>query len=107
MPLPIHRWEKPGEPAQKVLLEKELKAQGYRTEFWVDKPGAAYPNRKSDADSLIWILRGEAKVTLGNETDLLKDGDRITLPAETPYTLQALGDKPLLWIFALKKKKPR
>ena len=107
MPLPIHRWDKPGEPAQKVLLEKELKAQGYRTELWVDKPGTVYRNRKNDADGLIWILRGEAEVTLGDESDILKDGDRIALPPETTYTLQALGEKPLLWLFALKKKKNR
>ena len=107
MPLPVQRWEKPGEPAQKVLLEKELKAQGYRTELWVDKPGTVYRNRKDEGESLILVLRGEAKITLGNEADLLKDGDRIILPAETIYTLQALGTKPLLRLFALKKKKSR
>lgn len=105
MPLTIRRWEKPGEPAQKVALEKELKAQGYQPEFWVDKPGTAYPNRKYPAEAILWILRGEAKITVGAETDTLRDGDRITLPAGTVYTLHVLGEKPLLWLIALKKKK--
>ena len=104
MPLPIQRWEKPGEPAQKVLLEKELKAQGYRTEFWVDRPGVTYPHRKQDVASVIWVLRGEAKITIGSETEKLRDGDRIALPAETVYTFQVFGEKPLLWLFAMKKK---
>lgn len=105
MSLSIRRWEKPGEPAQKVLLEKELKAQGYQPEFWVDKPGTTYPNRKYPAEAVLWILRGEAKITVGADTDTLHDGDRITLPPHTSYTLQVLGDKPLLWLIAQKKKK--
>jgi mannose-6-phosphate isomerase-like protein (cupin superfamily) len=105
MSLPIHRWEKPGEPAEKVRLEKELKAQGYRTEFWVDKPGVSYRNRKHDVDTLIWVLRGEGKITIGPETDILRDGDRIVLPAQTLYSLESLGAKALLWLFGMKKKK--
>lgn len=105
MALSIQRWEKPGEPAQKVLLEKELKAQGYRTEFWVDTPGMSYRNRKHDADSTIWVLRGEAKLTIGAEVETLRDGDRTVLSAGTSYALEALGGKALLWLFGLKKKK--
>lgn len=105
MPLSIRRWEKPDEPAQKVALEKELKAQGYQPEFWVDKPGTAYTHRKYPSETVLWILRGEAKITLGADTDTLRDGDRITLPPNTHYSLQVLGDKSLLWLIALKKKK--
>lgn len=105
MPLSIRRWEKPEEPAQKVALEKELKAQGYQPEFWVDKPGTIYSNRKYPAEAVLWILRGEVKITVGADADILRDGDRIALPAGTVYTLQALGEKPLLWLIALKKKK--
>lgn len=105
MPLAIRRWEKPGEPAQKVALEKELKAQGYQPEFWVDKPGTHYRNRKVERDTMIWILRGEAKLTVGADTDTLHDGDRITLTSGAIYTLQVIGEKPLLWLIAQKKKK--
>jgi quercetin dioxygenase-like cupin family protein len=105
MPLAIHRWEKPGEPAQKVTIEKELKAQGYQSEFWVDKPGITYPNRKYPAETVLWILRGEAKITVGADTDTLHDGDRITLSPHTLYTLQVLGDKSLLWLIAQKMKR--
>lgn len=105
MPLAIRRWEKPGEPAQKVAIEKELKAQGYQPEFWVDKPGTHYQNRKHPAETVLWILRGEAKITAGPDTDLLHDGDRLLLPSNTSYTLQVLGDKNLLWLIAQKKKK--
>lgn len=105
MSLAIRRWEKPGEPAQKVALERELKAQGYQPEFWVDQPGTAYPNRKYPVETILWILRGEAEITVGAESDILRDGDRITFPPHTPYTLQVLGDKNLLWLIAQKKKK--
>lgn len=105
MPLAIRRWEKPGEPAQKVALEKELKAQGYQPEFWVDKPGTVYRNRKHPAETVLWILRGEATLAVGAETETLRDGDRITLASNAPYTLHVLGDKPLLWLIAVRKKK--
>lgn len=105
MPLSIRRWEKPGEPAQKVALEKELKAQGYQPEFWVDKPGTHYPNRKYPAETVLWILRGEAKITVGADTDTLRDGDRITLLPHTLYSIHVLGDKSLLWLIAQKKKR--
>jgi hypothetical protein len=105
MPLVIQRWEKPGQPAEKVAIEKELRAQGYHPEFWVDKPGTNYPNRTTESDAVIWVLRGEAKLTLGPDTDILRDGDKVALPPKKPYTLQVLGDKSLLWIIAQKKKK--
>ncbi len=105
MPLTIRRWDKPGEPAQKVASEKELKSQGYQPEFWVDKPGTIYSNRKYPVEAVLWILRGEAEITVGADTDLLRDGDRITIPAGTVYTLSVLGEKPLLWLIAQKKKK--
>ncbi|MBI3802170.1 MAG: cupin domain-containing protein [Nitrospirae bacterium] len=105
MPLAIRRWEKPGEPAQKVALEKELKAQGYQPEFWVDKPGTRYANRKYPAETVLWILRGEVTLNVGMESETLHDGDRIILPSQTSHTLQVLGDKPLLWLIAQKKKR--
>ncbi|MFY9269941.1 MAG: cupin domain-containing protein [Candidatus Manganitrophaceae bacterium] len=104
MALSIDRWEKPGEPAEKVALEKELKTRGYRPEFWVDKPGTTYRNRRHETNTLLWILRGEARITIGADTDTLHDGDRIALPPHTPYTLQVLGDKILLWLIGQKKK---
>jgi len=102
--LTIHRWEKPGQPAEKVAIEKELRAQGYQPEFWVDKPGTNYPNRKMESEAVIWVLRGEARITVGPDTDILHDGDKIALPPRSSYTLQVLGDKSLLWIIAQKKK---
>src|SRR5579871_2912901 len=105
MPLTIRRWDKPGEPAQKVAIEKVLKAQSYQPEFWVDKPGTIYSNRKYPVEAVLWILRGEAKITAGSNTDTLHDGDRITLPPNSSYSLQVLGDKSLLWLIAQKKKK--
>jgi mannose-6-phosphate isomerase-like protein (cupin superfamily) len=103
--LAIHRWEKPGQPAEKVAIEKELRSQGYHPEFWVDKPGTNYPNRKTESDAVIWVLRGEAKITVGSDTETLHDGDKVALPPQKPYSLQVLGDKSLLWIIAQKKKK--
>ena len=103
--LAIHRWDKPGQPAEKVAIEKELRAQGYQPEFWVDKPGTNYPNRQMESEAILWVLRGEARINLGPETETLRDGDKLILPPQTLYTVQDLGDKSLLWIIAQKKKK--
>lgn len=97
------RWDKPDEPPNKVFIEKDLKRWGFRTELWVDRPGVHYKGRRQEAESLIWVLRGEARVRIGEEAVILSGGDRLAIPPKSVYALEVLGAQTLYWLLAFKK----
>jgi mannose-6-phosphate isomerase-like protein (cupin superfamily) len=104
MALEVVRWERPGEHPNKVFIEKDLKAWGYRVELWVDKPGTHYKDYIHDVDEIVWVLRGEARVEVGAESVTLTDGDRVFVPKKTRHSLEVLGSQTLYWLAAFKKK---
>jgi mannose-6-phosphate isomerase-like protein (cupin superfamily) len=103
MSLDVTRWDKPSEHPNKVFIEKDLKAWGYRTELWVDKPGTHYKDYVHDVDEIVWILRGDARVDVGEESVTLSSGDRVLVPKNTRHSLEVLGSQTLYWLAAFKK----
>ncbi len=98
----VVRWEK-SEPPNKVFIEKELRAEGYRTELWVDRPGTSYRDYRHDRDEIVWVLQGEAQVEIASETEKLGSGDRVFIPKGMKHSLTVLGDRTLYWLAAFKK----
>jgi|SRR5579863_1752536 len=107
MALQIVRWEKGNEPPNKVFLEKELKGWGFRTEFWVDKPGTHYRDFRHPVDEIVWVLRGQARIELEGESATLAGGDRIRIPKDTRHSLEVVGAETLYWLAAFHKSGPR
>jgi len=103
VPLEVVRWDKPNEPPNKVFLEKELRAWGYRTELWVDKPGTHYKDYRHDVDEIVWVLRGLVRIEVAGESVTLSGGDRVGIPKNTRHSLEVLGNQTLYWLAAFKK----
>lgn len=82
----ILRWEKSVSITQEEA-EARLHQEGYQSFCWYDVPGAAYPRHKHSYDECLWILKGEMNFKSQEEILLLKSGDRIYLPANTPHTV--------------------
>ncbi len=100
----VTRWEKPQEPPNRQFVERDLRREGYRTEFWVDRPGTRYLNRRFARESIVWVLQGRARLEWGDGQSVeLGMGDRATVPAGTTHTIGVVGDRRLYWLVAFKK----
>lgn len=51
--------------------------------------GEEISSHSSDGDALVYILDGEAQITIGDEKHNLKNGDAIVMPAGIPHALYA------------------
>ena len=58
------------------------------TLFAFDK-GEEISSHSSSGDALVYIIDGEAEVTIGNEKSQLKKGETIIMPAGVPHALWA------------------
>ena len=75
--------------ASEEEAEARLHQEGYESFRWYDVPGTKYPKHRHKADECIWVLKGEITFVVGDESFLLKEGDRLYLPAGTSHTANA------------------
>src|SRR5690242_2708167 len=80
----IIRWEKPTSITQEEA-EAKLHREGYESFCWYDVPGVVYPKHRHECDECLWILNGEIHFQILEMEYVLKAGDRIYLPAQTPH----------------------
>lgn len=61
-----------------------------------DQPGVRVPMHiHKNEDELFKVLEGKLKITVGNKTQILTDGDLAFCPRGIPHTWEVIGDKPL------------
>lgn len=70
----------------RTIIDKEA---GTVTLFAFDEGQGLSPH-KAPYDALVYILDGEAEVTLSGKTHQLKEGEMIIMPANKPHSLKAL-----------------
>lgn len=76
---------------QKGQVVSRTLAQGKSlslTVFAFDK-GEEISSHSSSGDALVYIVDGEAEITIGDEKFLLKKGETIVMPAGVPHALVA------------------
>ncbi len=83
----IVKWEKSNSLTQEEA-EARLHQEGYQTFCWYDVAGAEYPKHKHKYDECLWILRGEMEFQNDETISLLKNGDRVYLPADVPHKIK-------------------
>jgi len=73
----------------KEILEKE----GYFNIFiWKDKKGTFYPTHTHPFEEVRWIIEGEIIIANEKKEFLLKPGDRLNSPPNTPHWAKAIKD---------------
>ena len=75
-------------PITQEEAEAHLHREGYNSYCWYDVPGTEYPKHRHEYDECLWILKGELRLTIDGENYILKEGDRLYVPAETPHHTQ-------------------
>jgi quercetin dioxygenase-like cupin family protein len=76
------------------LLKKDT---GNITLFSFDK-GQGLSEHTSPYDAVVYILDGQAEITLGGKTQTVKTGEMLIMPADIPHGLQADSQFKMLLI---------
>jgi quercetin dioxygenase-like cupin family protein len=73
------------------------KKSGTLTLFAFSK-GQALSEHRAPFDALVYVLDGQAEVTISGQAHAVKTGQMIIMPANAPHSLKAIADFKMLLI---------
>ncbi|HLZ62498.1 MAG TPA: cupin domain-containing protein [Ktedonosporobacter sp.] len=87
-----------------VELSPQIYMQGFTGEklmvtHIVFEAGAFSAPHSHPHEQLTVVLRGELRFTLGEETQILRAGDAISIPSDIPHSAVAITETELLDVF--------
>ena len=74
-----------GSVVSRTIIEKKT---GTVTLFAFDE-GQGLSEHTAPFDALVYLLDGEAEITISNNYNLLKEGEMVIMPANKPHALKA------------------
>ena len=84
-----------------VLLQEEDVEGGKMAVTWVDLvAGASQQPHRHAPEQVYVIIRGEARMLVGEEEQEVVEGDLIHIPSNVEHGIRNLSDKPLTYISA-------
>ena len=84
-------------------LKKQLSSEGFDAYQWTGRPGGAYLDYIHTQDEVVCVISGTADVKVADETDTLKRGDRVDVPANTYHSLTVTSKEPLVVLTGMRK----
>jgi quercetin dioxygenase-like cupin family protein len=101
MAVRLHRWDEIALQkvtemlSQKIVSgESEMLAQTYL------KRGALVPIHAHPSEQMTWVLQGALRCLVGGEEVIVREGEVLHVPANTPHQAEALEDTFELDIFS-------
>ena len=93
------RFESLVEYQKGAVVSREIiqKKSGTVTLFAFDE-GQGLSEHTAPFDALVYILEGEAEITISGKSHLLKGGEMIIMPAKEPHGLKALKAYKMLLV---------
>lgn len=85
---------------RQVLIGPE-QAPHFALRRFVMQPGGGMPRHTNVVEHEQYVLRGRARVSIGDEIHEVKAGDVVYIPAGTPHSYDALGDEPFEFLCAV------
>jgi quercetin dioxygenase-like cupin family protein len=89
---------KAGKLTERQVLIGPNQAPNFALRRFIMRPGGGIPAHTNSVEHEQYVLRGRAKVGIGDETHALKAGDVLFIPAGTPHWYKAEGDEPFEFI---------
>ena len=83
-----------GSVVSKTLLKKDV---GNITLFSFDS-GQGLTEHTSPSDAVVYIMDGEAEITIGGKEQVVAAGEMMIMPANIPHSLQAIKRFKMLLI---------
>ena len=68
---------------------------------FIMEPGGGMPLHTNTVEHEQYVLRGSAKVVIGDETLVVQKDDVVFIPGGVPHSYQALGDEPFEFLCAV------
>ena len=68
---------------------------------FVMQPGGGMPLHTNAVEHEQYVLRGAARVTIGDEVHEVRAGDVVFIPAGTPHSYEATGEEPFEFLCAV------
>lgn len=97
----VIRWARPRKPTLEDL-KKILAGEGLASELYSDVPGTKYGRHKHDFDDFVVIVAGKMQLEIEGHKWLMKPGDRLNIPANTPHWAQVVGREEVKYLSAAK-----
>ena len=94
-------WKKPKKPTLDEL-KKMLEREGLAYELLAEEPGVKFGRHKHDFDDFVIIVTGKMKIGIEGHEWIMKPGDRLDLPANTPHWAEVVGKEAVQYLTAAK-----
>lgn len=105
--------EAPAEPVaagsatvRRVLISPE-EAPNFAMRKFTMEPGGGMPRHTNTVEHEQYVLRGQARIGLGDAVVEVKEGDVLFIPAGLPHWYEALGDEPFEFLCMVPNKEDR
>jgi len=85
---------------RKVLLGPEV-GPNFALRKFIMEPGGGMPLHTNTVEHEQYVLRGRAKVVIGDEVLEVAKDDVVFIPGGIPHSYQALGDEPFEFLCAV------
>jgi quercetin dioxygenase-like cupin family protein len=76
-----------------VLISSE-DAPSFAMRRFIMKPGGGMPRHKNSVEHEQFVLKGKAKIGIGEDVFEVKAGDVLFIPAGIPHWYQSIGTEP-------------
>ena len=88
---------------RQVLIGPE-QGPNFALRRFIMQPGGGMPRHTNTVEHEQYVLRGAARITLGDEVHQVKAGDVVFIPAGQPHSYQAEGDEPFEFLCVVPNK---
>ena len=91
---------------RQVLIAAD-EAPNFAMRKFTMEPGGGMPKHTNTVEHEQYVLRGRARIGLGDEVVEVKEGDVLYIPAGTPHWYEALGDEPFEFLCMVPNQEDR
>jgi len=83
-----------GEGVSRQILIGPDEAPNFAMRRFIMEPGGGMPNHTNSVEHEQLVLRGQARIGIGDEVIEVKANDVVFIPANVPHWYQNTGDEP-------------
>ncbi|MCH7928170.1 MAG: cupin domain-containing protein [Candidatus Dadabacteria bacterium] len=87
-----------GKDTTRQVLIGPKEAPNFAMRKFAIQPGGSMPKHKNSVEHEQYVLKGRARIGIGDEIYEVKKDDTIYIPANTPHWYECLGDEPFEFI---------
>jgi quercetin dioxygenase-like cupin family protein len=96
-----------GTATSRQVLIGSGEAPNFAMRKFMMEPGGGMPEHTNTVEHEQYVLRGRARIGLGDEVVEVKEGDVLYIPAGLPHWYEALGDEPFEFLCMVPNKEDK